>query len=119
MLILIARCVSGEVRRQLLEAAARANFETSIVPSGEFAQEIVKRRSPRGIIAVACERDLVRGLRVVQGKVPVYCLTLEMPEGPCKDARCELRDFYQAMELFGYVEPETSKEEADDETSEE
>src|SRR5437016_32715 len=47
-------------------------------------------RRPRAVVAVACERDMMTGLRDVAGKLPVLGLTMQLPNGPCRDAVLEL-----------------------------
>jgi len=42
------------------------------------------------VVAVACERDMLTGLRDVAGKLPVLGLTMQLPNGPCRDAVLDL-----------------------------
>src|SRR2546422_175322 len=47
-------------------------------------------RRPRAVVAVACERDMMTGLRDVAGRLPVLGLTMRLPNGPCRDAMLDL-----------------------------
>jgi hypothetical protein len=46
--------------------------------------------------AVACERELLEGLREIGG-VPVICITNRRPEGPCKNTEVDLEEFEAAV----------------------
>jgi len=51
---------------------------------------VIRERRPRAVVAVACERDMMTGLRDVAGKLPVLGLTMQLPNGPCRDAAIDL-----------------------------
>ena len=63
--------------------------EVVIVSGGSAAREIIKEKKPKAIIAVACENDLVSGLRDVQG-IPVFAVLNQRPKGPCRDTTVDV-----------------------------
>ena len=42
------------------------------------------------MVAVACERDMISGLRDVAGRLPGLGLTMPLPNGPWKEASLDL-----------------------------
>src|SRR6266550_437354 len=60
------------------------------VGRGELARRVIRERRPRAVVAVACERDMMTGLRDVAGRLPVLGLTMRLPNGPCRDAMLDL-----------------------------
>jgi hypothetical protein len=61
-----------------------------VATRGQLARRVIRERRPRAIVAVACERDMMTGLRDVAGKLPVLGLTMRLPNGPCRDAALDL-----------------------------
>ena len=62
-------------------------YEMSIVTAGggEEARKAIGQYRPTLILAVACERDLLSGIRDVAERVPVLAIPNKRPEGPCKN----------------------------------
>ena len=90
LLILIPRCLSRAALDGVLDIARRYNVSAFVATRGQLARRVIKERRPRAVVAVACERDMVSGLRDVAGRVPVLGLTMTLPNGPCKDAGLDL-----------------------------
>jgi hypothetical protein len=70
-----------------------------VATRGQLARRAIRERKPKAVVAVACERDMVSGLHDVAGRVPVLGLTMQLPNGPCKDASIDigkLEDFVRA-----------------------
>jgi hypothetical protein len=63
--------------------------DVAIVSGGTAAREMIKQKCPKAVIAVACENDLVTGLRDVQG-IPVFAVLNQRPAGPCKDTTVDV-----------------------------
>jgi hypothetical protein len=61
-----------------------------VATRGQLARRVIRERRPRAVVAVACERDMMTGLRDVAGKLPVLGLTMQLPNGPCRDAAIDL-----------------------------
>jgi hypothetical protein len=90
LLVLIPRCLSKVTLDGVLGIAARHNVPAFVATRGQLARRVIRERRPRAVVAVACERDMVTGLRDVAGKIPVLGLTMQLPAGPCRDAVVDL-----------------------------
>lgn len=90
LLVLIPRCLSKATLDGVLGIAARHNVPAFVATRGQLARRVIRERRPRAVVAVACERDMVTGLRDVAGKIPVLGLTMQLPAGPCRDAVVDL-----------------------------
>jgi uncharacterized protein len=90
LLVLIPRCLSKEALDGVLEIAGRYEVPVFVATRGQLARRVIRERRPRAVVAVACERDMMTGLRDVAGKLPVLGLTMRLPNGPCRDAAIDL-----------------------------
>ena len=115
LLVLLPRCLQGstcarDVVKDILECRrcgscdlARLGelmdlygFSMAVVPGGRLAQELVRMKRPAAVIAVACEKELVEGLKSVSS-VPVIAITNLRPHGPCRDTELDLAEFEAAV----------------------
>src|SRR3954469_24662208 len=90
LLVLIPRCLSKATLDGVLEVAGRYEVPVFVATRGQLARRVIRERRPRAVVAVACERDMMTGLRDVAGKLPVLGLTMQLPNGPCRDASIDL-----------------------------
>ena len=90
LLVLIPRCLSKQALDGVLEIAGRYEVPVFVATRGQLARRVIRERRPRAVVAVACERDMMTGLRDVAGKLPVLGLTMQLPNGPCRDATVDL-----------------------------
>lgn len=90
LLILIPRCLSRAALDGVMDIAKRYDVATFVATRGAYARQAIRERRPKAVVAVACERDMVSGLRDVAGRLPVLGLTMQLPNGPCKDASLDL-----------------------------
>ena len=90
LLVLIPRCLSKQALDGVLEIAGRYEVPVFVATRGQLARRVIRERRPRAVVAVACERDMMTGLRDVAGKLPVLGLTMQLPNGPCRDAGVDL-----------------------------
>ncbi|HET7789820.1 MAG TPA: DUF116 domain-containing protein [Gemmatimonadales bacterium] len=90
LLVLIPRCLSKAALDGVLEIAGRYEVPVFVATRGQLARRVIRERRPRAVVAVACERDMMTGLRDVAGKLPVLGLTMRLPNGPCRDAALDL-----------------------------
>lgn len=91
LLVLIPRCLSKQALDGVLEVAGRYEVPVFVATRGQLARRVIRERRPRAVVAVACERDMMTGLRDVAGKLPVLGLTMQLPNGPCRDAAIDLQ----------------------------
>src|SRR6266496_4348534 len=90
LLVLIPRCLSKQALDGVLAIAGRYEVPVFVATRGQLARRVIRERRPRAVVAVACERDMMTGLRDVAGKLPVLGLTMQLPNGPCRDAAIDL-----------------------------
>src|SRR5438093_437997 len=90
LLVLIPRCLSKQALDGVLAIAGRYEVPVFVATRGQLARRVIRERRPRAVLAVACERDMMTGLRDVAGKLPVLGLTMRLPNGPCRDAMLDL-----------------------------
>src|SRR2546427_218584 len=74
----------------VLATAGRYGVPVFVATRGQLARRVIRERRPRAVVAVACERDMMTGLRDVAGKLPVLGLTMRLANGPCRDAMIDL-----------------------------
>jgi hypothetical protein len=95
LLVLIPRCLSKQALDGVLEIAGRYEVPVFVATRGQLARRVIRERRPRAVVAVACERDMMTGLRDVAGKLPVLGHTMQLPNGPCRDAGFDLQQMEQ------------------------
>jgi hypothetical protein len=106
VLILAPRCLQAECMRALRALAAGRHAELVVAGGGEEARAAITRVAPAGVLAIACERDLVAGLRDVAARLPVLSLPNQRPEGPCRNSTIDLD---RARQLLLQLETLTSR----------
>jgi len=71
-------CQLGEI----IKLQEEKGFQMAVVSGGTAARQEIKKKRPEGIVAVACERDLMSGIQDVFPH-PVLGVVNVRPEGPC------------------------------------
>ena len=71
-----------------------------MAPGGALARQKIVQLKPAAIIGIACERDLVTGIRDIGYRIPVIGVTNKRPIGPCKGAFIDLNELREAIEVF-------------------
>ncbi len=100
LLILLPRCLKKEARSRITDAADRNGAKVLTVAGGEEAREAIRQYRPNFILAVACERDLMSGIKDVAEKVPVLAIPNRRPEGPCKNTEFSQDDLEDAFRFI-------------------
>lgn len=100
LLILIPRCLSRTALDGVLEIARRYDVAAFVATRGQLARRVIKERRPKAVVAVACERDMISGLHDVAGRVPVLGLTMQLPNGPCKDASIDIAKMEEFVKKY-------------------
>ncbi|MDA8168874.1 MAG: DUF116 domain-containing protein [Nitrospiraceae bacterium] len=96
-LILLPRCLKPDIRRDINQATANGPFRIVTAVGGEEARKAIFEYRPTFILAVACERDLMSGLKDVAAKLPVLAIPNRRPEGPCKNTSIPIEEFMEAI----------------------
>lgn len=100
LMILLPRCLTKENLLELNSLKEKYPIEVFTVSGGELARKKVKEFCPSAIIGVACERDLVSGIRDVGSKIPVIGIPNKRPKGPCKDTVVDIGEITKAVEFY-------------------
>lgn len=80
----------------LCKLSEKYNVKMFIATGGTLARRIIIENKPRFILAVACHRDLVSGMRDVF-PIPVYGVLNERPNGPCFDTNVSVEKVEAAL----------------------
>lgn len=82
------RC-GGCAVNDLLELRDKYGINMGMATGGTLARKFVRDYRPRGIVAIACERDLTSGIQD-STPIPVLGVTNERPFGPCFNTQIKL-----------------------------
>lgn len=108
ILLLLPRCLTKEIRKNILEVADSFDLSHATCTGGEDARKKILLEKPDLVVAVACERDLVAGIRDVQGRIPVIGLPNSRPQGPCKCTEIDINQLVKLFSRLGGVRSEQS-----------
>ena len=97
LLILLPRCLKKEAKIRLMEKADGDAVKVLTVAGGEQARDAIREYRPTLILALACERDLMSGIKDVAERVPVLALPNKRPEGPCKNTDFSSEELEEIM----------------------
>ncbi|MFH1654420.1 MAG: DUF116 domain-containing protein [Pseudomonadota bacterium] len=100
LLILLPRCLTKEKLKEIRDLQEIYPVEVHVVSGGELARKKVREIRPTAVIGVACERDLVSGIRDVGGRFSVIGIPNKRPDGPCKNTCIEMKDLIDAIEFY-------------------
>lgn len=100
LLLLLPRCLAREELQAINQLKARYPFDVHTVSGGELARKKVRELKPTAVIGVACERDLVSGIRDVGQKISVIGIPNQRPEGPCKNTHIDMSELIAAVEFY-------------------
>lgn len=84
---------------KLLKIKEKKRVNLAVVTGGTLARKIVKDLKPRGIVAVACERDLTAGI-LDTNPLPVIGILNIRPEGPCRNTMVDVKRLEIAVDFF-------------------
>jgi hypothetical protein len=99
ILILLPRCLRRSIQKQIIAIANKYKCLIYTVPGGELARQIIAEQKPSAVIGVACERDLLTGIRDVH-HIPVIGIPNQRPEGPCKNTTVDYKKIEDAVKFF-------------------
>jgi len=100
LLLLLPRCLTKDQLREINALKDVYPITIHTVSGGELARKKVKEMRPTAIIGVACERDLVSGIRDVGTKFSVIGIPNRRPEGPCKNTHIDMSELIESIEFF-------------------
>lgn len=97
VLVLLPRCLSKESRAQVMDICSHYPLEVKTVSGGEAARDEVGRFLPDAVVGIACERDLVSGIRDVASQIPVFGVPNIRPHGPCKGTSIDFSELENTL----------------------
>lgn len=100
LLILLPRCLGKETKRQVVDRTNGSAVQIVTAGGGEEARRAIRQYRPSLILAIACERDLISGIRDVADKIPVFAIPNKRPEGPCKNTYFHLGELEEALRFL-------------------
>ncbi|MFD2169237.1 DUF116 domain-containing protein [Tumebacillus lipolyticus] len=100
LLILLPRCLDKETRDQIKAVTAKYDIDFHICAGGQMARQLLAEKAPKGVIAVACERDLMAGVQDVKAAVPVIAIANKRPEGPCRNTNINMVEMENAIRMY-------------------
>jgi hypothetical protein len=97
----VANCKScgGCDIASLVDIMEKRRFRMTAVSGGRLARKIIADFNPTAVIAVACERELLKGLSDI-ANVPVIAIPNKRPQGPCKNTVVNMDEFRSALNLL-------------------
>ena len=106
LLILLPRCLTKQQLTEINDLKNKYPIYVQTVSGGELARKKIKELRPSAVIGVACERDLVSGIRDVNSKISLIGIPNKRPEGPCKNTTIDMDELLRTIEF--YVGPPSS-----------
>lgn len=100
ILVLLPRCLTKDTLTKIKQLKEKYPIDLYVVAGGEAARQKVKELDPVAVIGVACERDLVSGIRDVGTKLSVIGIPNQRPEGPCTNTSINLDELINAIEFY-------------------
>jgi hypothetical protein len=100
ILILLPRCLQKTLLDQVRRFSIMRRIPVYVVSGGEMARRIIEEREPRAVIGVACERDLLAGLRDLSPNIQMIGIPNLRPEGPCRNTLIDFHELEMAVQAF-------------------
>ena len=100
LLVLLPRCLKREARSQIMERTNGNGYKVLTAGGGEEARAAIKQYRPTCILAIACERDLMSGIKDVAERIPVLAIPNRRPEGPCKNTEFSLSELEETLRFI-------------------
>jgi hypothetical protein len=100
VLVLLPRCLKPEQIKEINAFKEEYGVYVHTVAGGELARKKVKELKPTAVVGIACERDLVSGIRDVGTKLSVIGIPNERPDGPCRNTYVDMALVRRAIEFY-------------------
>lgn len=83
----------------LIELGEKYHAIVKVASGGTLARKFIEESKPRGVVAVACERDLSLGIQDAV-EIPVIGVLNCRPNGPCFNTNVVIADVEQALKAI-------------------
>jgi hypothetical protein len=100
LLVLLPRCLKKEARAELTNRLSGNDYKVYTASGGEEARQAIREYRPSTILAIACERDLMSGIKDIACRIPVLAIPNKRPEGPCKNTEFSLAELEEALKVL-------------------
>ncbi len=100
LLIILPRCLRPSLLQIIQQAGDQCGIPVCTVPGGELARQKILEFHPKAVIGVACERDLISGIKDIVSKIQVIGIPNTRPEGPCKNTCVDIEELENAVQTF-------------------
>ena len=100
ILVLLPRCLTKEMYQSIKDISKEYNIEMAVCTGGEIARQKIKEFRPSAVIGVACERDLVSGIKDVGTKISTLGIPNIRPEGPCKNTYIDIESLRNCIKFY-------------------
>lgn len=90
--------------KELALLADKKGIFIAVATGGTLARRVLEEKRPKGVIAVACERDLSSGI-IDCFPMPVYGLSNIRPNGPCRDTLVDIDSLCGLIEKITLKQP--------------
>lgn len=84
---------------KILEICKAKSISAFVASGGTIARKIIKDIKPSFIIAVACENDLLSGIKYVK-KIPTAMVLNSRPNGPCFNTHVDIEKLKNIINRF-------------------
>jgi hypothetical protein len=85
--------------KEIIKICDQYDLRACLATGGTLARKIIMEQNPRAVIAVACERELVDGIRDCY-PLPVFGVLNQRPYGPCMDTSATMERLELAVKYF-------------------
>lgn len=92
------RCYKCNIA-DLIDLAEKYHAVVKVATGGTLARKFMEECRPRGVVAVACERDLSLGIQDASG-IPVIGVLNCRPNGPCINTQVDLEQVEEALKTI-------------------
>lgn len=89
------KCVISDLQK----VSKATGVKLVVATGGTFARKFILEQRPKGIVAIACERDLTSGIQDVH-QIPVLGVVNERPNGPCCNTDVNTKKVIEAINYF-------------------
>jgi len=93
--------------RELKRLGEQLGIQMILATGGSYARQLIKSTNPGFIVAVACERELLSGLKAIR-RIPVIGIPNRRPEGPCKNTEIDVLEVEAVLKDYGPPGPASS-----------
>ena len=85
--------------KDMVELSRKYGTQCAIATGGRLAVKLAGQDNVKGIVAIACEKELQEGLKAVFPKPALGVINIR-PHGPCKDTQVDVDEVEKAIRKF-------------------